>query len=207
MTEGDEITGDKNAIGHGSINVTGGTVNIHGDVRQGNRTVDEFGRISMNAYRTRSLRLPATPIRILAIGFSGIAAGLFSVLGNTASVFSAVKDQVPMPIWNWFEFAALPIMGICGSLFLLGFWLKFRSQSVGVPLLGNLEVGSDGYVYLTGVQGECPLCGGKMRMYAASKNSPDHLMVCTRNTNHRLQFDMTTLPDVAEERGFRMEKP
>lgn len=202
------MTHDNNVTGNNSFNVTGGTVNIHGDVRQSADTgaIDEFGRIRMNAKRTRVLKLPATANRFLAVGFIGMAAGLFSILGNTASVFSAVKDKLPVPVWNWFEFAAIPVMGLCGTLLMLGIWLKFRSQSVGVPMLGNLEIGLDGYVYLTAVQGECPFCGGRMKMYAASKQSPDHLMVCMRNPNHHLQFDMTTLPDVAGEHAHKGHK-
>lgn len=44
-------------------------------------------------------------------------------------------------------------------------------------------------------------------MLGASKYNKDHTLVCNRNPDHRIEFDMTTLPDVADEYEERKAKP
>jgi ssDNA-binding Zn-finger/Zn-ribbon topoisomerase 1 len=184
-----------------SINIKGNTVIINGDVayEKSTATTDEFNRIPIEAHRTSIVRTPATPNKILSVGIIGLGANLFAAWGNLSSILSVSKDHIRPSIWENFTILAVPITMLCAFLILFGFMLKFKQRTIGLHFIGNLEVGSDRRIYLTRVIGKCPRCGSPMKMYAASQDSADHTLVCQRNPRHRLELDMTTLPEVAEE--------
>ena len=72
-----------------------------------------------------------------------------------------------------------------------------RSRLWGDVSLGNLERSASGGIYFTRVKGTCPRCSAPMRMVA------DHHFICQDSFDHMLKFDMTTLPDVAEDYARR----
>lgn len=158
--------------------------------RQSNSVFDIFGRVMVNARRTFIVKMPFT-VNIMFI--FGVSLFLLSIL---IIILDILFDY---PFGHEFNSIKMAIIPFGGIITLFGIVLKFKSSSFGVSFLGNIERGNDGNVYLTRVSGSCPFCPGRMRMLGASERNKDHTLVCNRNSEHRLVFDMTTLIDVADD--------
>jgi len=190
--------------GNNNINISGGNVSINGGVNLGDHhnspRYDEFGRLLVDARRTQIRRIPA---KLNHVVFTSVSVFIFGALANFASIASVFSDAIPAWFISYANMLSAPMILVGGFCGIIGLVLKFSAASMGVPVFGTLETGSDGFVYLTRVRAKCPMCGGAMRMLSHSKSNADHTLVCSRNPNHRDVFDMTTLPDVAGEYADR----
>lgn len=148
-------------------------------------------------YRTSIRRLPIKPWQLTLLGL-----GLF--VAQAALVFSGFSvSLLPQdhPTASDFAVAATPLM--IAFMFLVtvpGMELSRKVASVSLPAgLGVLEKGSDGRVYHSWVKVACPICPGQMGMLSYLRDNEDHTVVCSRSRSHIRLFDLTRLPDVADE--------
>lgn len=201
------MSGDRLSSGDNKIAISGSNIHIHGGIHQSSevhqRSHDEFGRVLVEARRTYIKKLPMTVWGSL---LTNVAAFLFSALANISGIFSANPTVIPTAWMNLLHAAAMPVMAVSGLFLAVGIYLKLHAASLGISFLGNIERGNDDFLYFSRVNAICPICGGKMRMVGASKHTKDHTLICSRNPSHSNVFDMTSLPDVAEDYKARRDK-
>lgn len=149
--------------------------------------------IKINAYRKSIIRLPLTSKTFFAIGLICI----ITLAGMAIAMFSIKSGQYPAMSIQFPLITFLFIVGsICGPI---GAALTFRTRSIGIPLLGNIEADSNGRIYLTRLRADCPFCDGTMSMFHAGKGKQDHRFLCNKSNQHELIFDMTSIVNVGED--------
>ncbi|MGC0839317.1 zinc-ribbon domain-containing protein [Pantoea agglomerans] len=119
-----------------------------------------------------------------------MVAGLVGFLANLSTLFSSIGT----PSNNNLLFGLL--IGFSLFLLSLGFLLK-KFRFVHLLFGTNVESDKSGYVYITKVGGDCPLCDGQLKLSNfGPKNKKQLLLCCTRNPEHRSPFDPTILKDL-----------
>lgn len=181
-------------------NITNNITNVQADAPIGTH----HNPVLIIAQRSTLLRIPLTTGKSILFGIAGV---IFSIFAGFASIFSVTSNIFPQGTERLIELLTIPILAISAILFVIGVGLKWRSGSMGLSFLGNLESDENGQLYFSRVIGKCPVngCPGKLRMINANKNQPiDHILRCNRNPNHSWVFDMTSLEPVNEDYNSRL---
>ena len=116
-----------------------------------------------------------------------IYTGLLSVLGSFASIFS---------FWGVTNTWLIMLMPLGGFVLIMGIVLK-RQQFARFWSFFNMESGSDGLIYRTVIEGDCPKCTGKLKLRELGpENNKSTVVRCTRIPDHIWGFDPTVLDDL-----------
>lgn len=150
---------------------------------------DTRDRISVEARRTKIKNMGINRRQIFNFGgfltFLGFMGNCISIYGLFSSTFITITAIFLL-------FLGFMLISI-GAYFLNN--TEYRSS-----LLGSIETDNLGNLYLTDLTAPCPFCSGQMRLYPGGKYEPSPMLVCNRaSRNHRLHFDMATLPNVSED--------
>lgn len=147
---------------------------------------------------TRELKLGNTSLKTSWVIFSGT----IGVLGGMASIVSAFVDLGVQSSFIWY--LGLAVFGVSFAFLAFGIYLQ-RFRFLSIDLLNrNLEVSSDGRIFITKVGGSCPKCGSGLRLVKIGpKDNKTTIVVCSRNPDqHRWGFDPTVLPDLPHKRTW-----
>lgn len=184
----DQHSGEKNIIVSGNNNVIG---EIIGNYRDG---YDGHGRVLVDAHRSSKVFLGGRSV-IFAFCFVSAFISILSFTGNVASVLSFfdVSWRGVPPLLKIFLAVLFPFSCFLGVLV---FKVGVKRKAISLPFSFSFEGGSQGEIYLTRLKAICPFCGARMTKLPESKHLAPHTLVCERNSQHRVEFDMTTLPDL-----------
>ena len=210
--------------GKKSLNISGKNVqieNLEATIVNAPLSGSSDGNFPIKAERMSIKKQHVSDVQVFVVGSAGM---VFSVIGmlchlavalpiwppNTTSVFSGwvvigVQAATTVPMWAIY-LAFIPFGIPCA----VGRILRFHTYSIWVPFLGMLERSVNGDIYRTQLKAICPQCSGPMKM-RNGKTTADYIFTCRKNVYHKHKFDMTTLPDVAEDyarrRGRQDDRP
>lgn len=128
--------------------------------------------------------LPITPKALQRGGGLISVLGLLSSIATLLSFFGFTFDLSELVAY-WLTF----IVGF--FIFGFGFSLNRRGFETMPIIWGrglNLEVQPDGKIAVVRVDGECPVCNGKLSIITEQNQK---VGVCARNSNHIFDFDHT----------------
>jgi len=108
------------------------------------------------------------------------------------------SQSLKNPIWTFAPIVVFFII-FSTSLPLISDLLRDLRIFRITPLLQiYLELGDDGVIYRTKIEGNCPKC--KNKLYIRRSKSGNNMKIrCNRSHNHQWDFDNTFLKDVSEE--------
>lgn len=142
------------------------------------KPIAQIGRVKVTP-----LRIGRHPVKVAWV----LGSSVLGVIGSAASIWSAWASK--------YSYGWLLLLGISGTCLLAGISL-FRSRFVRLPPLMNLESNKQGHVFITKIEGPCPLCDGTIKLRdVGPKNHKTTILRCTRNPDHWGPFDPTTLSD------------
>ena len=172
--------------GSHSINLGSGNSVSHSTLQIGD--VHNYGSPSPPvALITRTVTKP------VSIWGAPVKAGWFvvsGVLGFIGSIASIVS------LWQHLSFWFIVLQSFALFAFVVGVAL-IRQRFIRIPYLPyNLESNKSGHVFITQIEGNCPLCDGKLRLREVSPQDNMHTYVrSTRNPDHTWNFDFTVLDE------------
>jgi hypothetical protein len=180
---------NKNDISSGSRSINLGArnsvenSNFHiGDVHNHRDTTSEPIAL-IDRVQSKPLKVTGKPVKAAWL----IVSGIVGFIGSIASIASLWPN---FPLWLA---VLLPFAVFC---LIVGISLA-RQRFIRIPYLPfNLEADRKGKVFLTKIEGDCPLCDGKLKLRDIGPN--DHKVTCvrcTRNPDHIWNFDFTVLDE------------
>jgi hypothetical protein len=112
------------------------------------------------------------------------------VVGFIGSIASIVGLSQHLSVW------LVLLLSLTGFSLIVGVNLA-RHRFIRVPYSPfNLEADRQGKIYLTKVEGDCPLCDGKLKLRdIGPKEHKITYVRCSRNPNHLWNFDFTVLQE------------
>lgn len=133
-------------------------------------------------------RVHSTPLSVLGTPIKAgwlIISGIVGFIGSIASIVGLSQH-----LSLWFVLL-LSVAGLC----LIAGIALVRQRFIRVPYLPfNFEADRDGKVFFTKIEGNCPLCDGKLKLRDIGQNDQKVTYVrCTRNPDHIWSFDFTVL--------------
>ena len=198
--------------GKGSVNISGQTIQV-----------DELKTTIVNAPLSGGggyTFIEAERTVIWKFPFSvgqGFFGGFITILLDFSGFY--LKDSVGSSNWLYPFISYIPNWLLFSTLLLCLLWslimgdLMGPKRFLGGAYWGNLESSANKSLYYTQVTARCPLCSGEMAMERmvirdGRKKMPiDYTLICKQNpTMHFIKFDMTTLPDVAEDYARRRRR-
>lgn len=133
-------------------------------------------------------RVHSTPLNVLGTPIKAgwlIVSGIVGFIGSIASIVGLSQHL---------SFWLVLLLSLAGFCLIVGIALV-RQRFIRVPYLPfNFEADRDGKVFVTKIEGNCPLCDGKLKLRDIGPK--DHKVTyvrCTRNPDHIWNFDFTVL--------------
>lgn len=178
---------DKNDISSGSHSINLGSGN---SVKESNLHIGDVhnhGPVSPPPIAIID-RTSASPVTVLGAPVKAgwlIVSGTVGFVGSIASIVS---------LWQHLSFWFFLLLSLAAFLLIIGIALV-RHRFIRIPYLPfNFEVDKSGKVFITKIEGDCPLCDGKLKLRdVGPKDQKITYVRCTRNPNHIWNFDFTVL--------------
>ncbi|MFQ6757439.1 MAG: zinc ribbon domain-containing protein [Deltaproteobacteria bacterium] len=172
------ISSRENSINFGQNNqLAGNTINVN--PVQDPRETAYINRTKIKPLSVAGIQLKASWL---------LVSGLIGFFGSIASILGFIGTG--------YQFPFIISMSIGIMLFPIGMMLM-QSKHFNFPPFFNLESGSNGEIYITKIEGDCPKCTGKLKLRSVGpKNMKTIVVRCTRNPDHIWGFDPTVLPDL-----------
>lgn len=178
---------EKNHISSGSHSInlgSGNSVsnsNLHvGDVH--NHTNNNRAPIAViDRVNTMPLTAFGSPVKAGWL----VVSGMLGFIGSIASIVS---------LWQHLSFWFVLLLSFAAFCLIIGITLS-RQRFIRIPYLPyNFEADKAGKVFLTKIEGNCPLCDGKLKLRdIGPKDNKATYVRCTRNPDHIWNFDFTVL--------------
>lgn len=135
-------------------------------------------------------RVKSKPVRVAGHQLQAswlTVSGVVGFIGSLASIAG---------YWQRLSFWFVLLLSAAAFCFILGVGLT-RQRFLRIPLLPyNFEADRQGRVFLTRVEGDCPLCDGKLKLRdIGPKEHKVTYVRCTRNPDHIWRFDFTVLDE------------
>lgn len=139
--------------------------------------------INISRSYVKPLRIFDNPVKVGWL----IVSGIVGFLGSIASIFSSFGQSFSVVFILW-----TVVVAVLFSFGVVGFVLRqtrfFRFGRI------NLEANTLGEVFVTKIKGDCPRCDGTLRLIDLGPYGQGQTYLqCTRNSNHRWEFDFTIL--------------
>lgn len=174
--------------GSHSINVGSGNDLSNSSVHVG----DVYNNASPSPPIALIERVASKPVRVAGHQLHAVWLTVSGVLGFVASVVSIAT------YWKSLSFLVFPAIFVSAFLFIAGVCLSRQRFLRLSPLAKNLEADRQGRVFLTKIQGTCPLCDGTLKLREIGpKDHKETFVRCTRNPDHIWRFDFTVLDEPA----------
>lgn len=166
--------GSKNSIANSSLHV--GDVHNHGDFPAKPKAF--IGRVT------------STPANMLGVQLKAGWLTVSGVIGFIGSVASIVSYWQHLSFWFVLLFAFVMFLLVSGSALI-------RQRFIRIPYLPyNIEADKSGRVFITKIEGDCPMCDGKLKLRdIGPRDNQTTYVRCTRNPDHIWDFDFTVLDE------------
>jgi hypothetical protein len=165
--------GDENSVAHSNFHI--------GDV---NNYRDKTSEPTAVIYRSQSkpLKVAGKPVNASWLAVSSIV----GFIGSIASIVSLLPN---FPSWLVLLLAFTIFCLFLGNSLV-------RQRFVRISQSFNLEADRTGKVFVTKIEGDCPLCDGKLKLRDVGRdNNKVTCVCCTRNPDHNWKFDFTVLDE------------
>jgi hypothetical protein len=180
--EKNHITSGSHSINIGSSNSIENS-NIHvGDVHNhGHSNTEPVAVID---------RVFSTPLSILGAPVKAswlIVSGAIGFIGSIASIAS---------LWQHLSFWFVLLLSFAMFCLIIGIAME-RHRFIRIPYLPfNFEADKSGKLFITKIEGNCPLCDGKLKLRdIGPKGNKTTYVRCTRNPDHIWNFDFTVFDE------------
>ena len=135
-------------------------------------------------------RVHSKPITVLGTPVKAgwlVVSGVMGFIGSIASIIS---------LWQHLSLWFVLLLSFASFCLIAGVAL-LRERFIRIPYLPfNLESDKTGKVFVTKIEGNCPLCDGKLKLRdIGPKNTKITYLRCTRNPAHIWNFDFTVLDE------------
>lgn len=133
-------------------------------------------------------RVHSKPVTVLGAPIKAgwlVTSGVVGFIGSVASIVGLSQRL---------SFGFVLLLTLAGFCLTVGMAL-LRHRFIRVPYLPfNFEADREGKVFVTKIEGNCPLCDGKLKLRdLGPKDNKVTYLRCTRNPDHIGKFDFTVL--------------
>lgn len=179
--------------GNNSINIAGD----HSSINIDNVQFNQYPKLDEVEYK-RINPIPIIKYKTLENGSILGAIGLvISIIASVFQIIDFFKHGIFISKLSPTLFMVIVIF--CSILFALGITLRSKFHRTGHGYFGiNLDVFED-IVHISRIEGKCPICGGKVRLWSFPNNVKIPIGRCDQNPDlHIFSFDHTTF------KGYRL---
>lgn len=135
-------------------------------------------------------RVTSTPANMFGMPVKAGWLTMSGFIGFIGSIASIISYWQHLSIWFVLLFAFLIFLMVSGTMLI-------RQRFIRIPYLPyNIEADKSGRVFITKIEGDCPICDGKLKLrdIGPSDNQTTYVR-CIRNPDHIWKFDFTVLKE------------
>lgn len=180
---------DNNSINSGSHSINIGSGN---SIENSNLHVGDVHNYGSSHSQPIAIidRVHSKPITVLGTPIKAgwlVVSGIVGFIGSIASIVS---------LWQYLSFWFVLLLSLAVFCLIFGIALM-NHRFIRIPYLPfNLEADRTGQVFITKIEGNCPLCDGKLKLRdIGPKERKVTYVRCTRNPDHIWNFDFTVLDE------------